>query len=625
MKNHFLRLLLITAVGFALVGCLAPIGADRATTRQVYEQVGASPLRTGKPSAPTIAALHRYDLDDIAASEPDEAVRRLHQKALETRDRDLLFALAEMSYVAGERIRRSVKPWDPRDPRDYYLGSAVYAWLFVFGDTEEPPPRLLDRRLRQACDLYNYGLGLALIDQKRTTNDVVRLQSGTRRLPVGEINLTLSLTNFPARLEDFEQFLLADRFRVRGLTVRNREPGVGAPLLAVRHPQRRQLGLRRALPATVFLRIPGSLAAVAAGTNSCPLELYSAFDEPKVTIGKVQIPLETDLTTHLAYNLNQSKVWDIGMMQFLSPSKNLRSQLIDLSTFRTDRIPVVFVHGTFSSPVTWAELNNTLSADPVVREHFQFWDFIYSSGNSAVISAGELRDALIAKIQELDPRRTNTTLRQMVIVGHSQGGLLTKMTATDTGDKIWRAFSNKPLEEFPVAEQQREKLRRLLFLEHLPFVRRVVFISTPHRGSYLASNFVRSFVAKLMTLPSTTVNATQDVLNHVKGDSAERWLQGHLPTSLDSMSPDNPGLLALADLPVAPGIKAHSIISVRGEGDFHDGRDGLVDYKSAHQYYVESEFIVRSFHTCLNKPATIEELRRILHEHLEASKAAPGR
>ena len=34
-----------------LTGCLAPIGADRVTTRQAYAQVNAHALRTGQPSA----------------------------------------------------------------------------------------------------------------------------------------------------------------------------------------------------------------------------------------------------------------------------------------------------------------------------------------------------------------------------------------------------------------------------------------------------------------------------------------------------------------------------------------------------------------------------------------------
>ncbi len=167
-----------------LAGCTAPIGADRVTTRQAYTQVEANALRTGKPSANTVAILHRYGLDLLAAEQPDQAVGQLHQKALTTGERDILFALAELSYVAAGHIQRSVKPWDPRDARDYYLGSAVYAWLFLFGEGKEAPPGAFDRRFREACDLYNHSLGLALTERRRT-NGVVRLESGPRRLPVG--------------------------------------------------------------------------------------------------------------------------------------------------------------------------------------------------------------------------------------------------------------------------------------------------------------------------------------------------------------------------------------------------------------------------------------------------------
>ena len=48
-----------------------------------------------------------------------------------------------------------------------------------------------------------------------------------------------------------------------------------------------------------------------------------------------------------------------------------------------------------------------------------------------------------------------------------------------------------------------------------------------------------------------------------------------------------------------------------------EGRDGVVAYPSAHVDYVESELVVRGPHSCQNLPATIEEVRRILHEHLE--------
>jgi hypothetical protein len=215
-----------------LAGCVAPIGADRVSTRRAYDQVDANALRTGKPSADTASLLHRYELGPLAARHPDQAVRLLHQKALATGERDLLFALAELSYVAGEDIRHSVKPWDPRDARDYYLGSAVYAWLYLFGEGKDAQPGGFDRRYREACDFYNYGLGLALTG-RRSTNAIVHLESGPRRLPVGEIQVSLSPTGFASKLGSFEQLLLADKFRVRGLSVRNRDAGVGTPLICV--------------------------------------------------------------------------------------------------------------------------------------------------------------------------------------------------------------------------------------------------------------------------------------------------------------------------------------------------------------------------------------------------------
>jgi pimeloyl-ACP methyl ester carboxylesterase len=597
-----------------LAGCAAPIGADRVSTQRAYAQVEANALRSSKPSASTVSWLHRYDLDLLAARQPDEAVRQLHEKALATGERDLLFALAELSYVAADRIRRSVKPWDPRDARDYYLGSAVYAWLFLFGEGKEAPPTAFDRRFREACDLYNQGLGLALTG-RRSTNVTVYLTAGRRRLPVGEIELRLAPGEVASRLGEVEEILLADQFRVRGFSVRNRQAGVGTPLIAVR-PAETGWRLRPASPATLLLRPQGTLSDLTAGRIDGTLELYS-FKDTQVTIGQAQVPLEADLTAYRAYTLNQSTIWRLGPLQFLAPAERMPSRLILNTPFEPDRIPVVFVHGTFSSPVTWAEMANTLIADPVLQKHYQIWSFIYGSGNPLAQSIADLRTALTNEVQRRDPEGTNAALRQMVVIGHSQGGLLTKGTAVDTGDRLWRMFSTNRVEDLKVSDEERAQLRRLAFYEPLPFVRRVVFIATPHRGSYLSGSFARRLAQRFVSLPGALLTRGQDLLRLTEGSEAGKFFRGKMPTSLDGMSPKNPGLLAMADLPVSPSIKAHSIIPVKADGDYQKGRDGVVAYQSAHVDYVESEFIVRSGHSCLNQPATIEEVRRILLDHLK--------
>jgi hypothetical protein len=209
----------------------------------------------------------------------------------------------------------------------------------------------------------------------------------------------------------------------------------------------------------------------------------------------------------------------------------------------------------------------------------------------------------------------------MVIIGHSQGGLLTKLTATDTGDKLLQTvLKTNRLEALNIPAKEQEAIRRYVCFQALPFVKQVVFISTPHRGSYAAGSFVRVLARKLVSLPSKVVQRSRELAGLAEKLDLPKELRG-TPTSLDSMSPKNPVLLALADIPLAPGVKGHSIIAVEGNGDFHHGRDGLVSYDSAHVDYVESEFIVRSFHSCQGKPPTIEEVRRILHEHLRSLPA----
>ena len=197
-SSGFVPVFSFVGLALLLAGCQAPIGADRVSPRGAYKQVTANALRTSTPSSDTMSVLHRYGLSELAKERPDEAVVRLHEKAVASQDRTLLFALAELSYAAGDQIGRSVQPWDPRDARDFYLGAAVYAYWFIFGDTNtvHTPAEAFDRRFRTACDLYNYGLGLALME-RRGTNGVVILDGAKRRLPVGEIDFAFSRENFP--------------------------------------------------------------------------------------------------------------------------------------------------------------------------------------------------------------------------------------------------------------------------------------------------------------------------------------------------------------------------------------------------------------------------------------------
>ncbi len=85
------------------------------------------------------------------------------------------------------------------------------------------------------------------------------------------------------------------------------------------------------------------------------------------------------------------------------------------------------------------------------------------------------------------------------------------------------------------------------------------------------------------------------------------------------MSPDNPLIRALAEIPLAPGVRGHSIIAVNTDGDPKLGNDGVVEYSSAHLDGMASELIVNSGHSSQLNPLAIDEVRRILVEDLAAS------
>jgi pimeloyl-ACP methyl ester carboxylesterase len=316
--------------------------------------------------------------------------------------------------------------------------------------------------------------------------------------------------------------------------------------------------------------------------------------------------------------LEGAPVWDFEFAGFrlADPGQIFGDGLLMMQPYRPGSIPVVLVHGTASSPARWAEMINELTHDPLIEGRYQFWLFQYSTGQPILYSAMLLRRALGNIIKELDPDSKDAALRRMVIIGHSQGGLLTKLMAVKSGDRFWEGMSDEPLEQIEMPAETRALLKEAMFFDPVPSAKRVIFIATPHRGSYRATGWVLNLLNRLIRLPGTLVSQLGSLL--VQPAFAQLGMS-RLPTSVDNMSPGHPFLQALNDLAIDPGITAHSIIAVLGEGPITGKTDGVVAYASAHIDGVESEKIVRSGHSTQSHPETIEEVGRILIEHLGSS------
>ena len=603
-----------------LAGCATPIGVRQVSPRDSYRASMTNPLTEELASSATTIVLHRYNLIEEFERDPSGVIEFLHDRALHDDRLDILYALAELCYLHGERLEKGVEPADQALAPDYFLATAAYASFFLLDKRSESPHTVFDTRARTASDLYNIALWRGMATGKA---GALNLVSGVRKLPVGTLAITLDLTAFPWSLENFERFESVDRYVVRGISIRNRTKGIGSPLIGVRKKSR-EVPFVQAVPATIFLRINGNLADVTQGSATASLEFYSAYDENLLDVQGRHPPLETDTTTPTAYVLETSKIWDFGLGAFFGKEfQSVPNGLYQTQPYQAGRIPVVFVHGTFSNPAWWLEMLNTLRADTILRQNFQFWYFMYNSSIPIVVSSADLRDALRDKIAQLNPEGKDPALRQMVVVGHSQGGLLTKLSVVETGDSLVRALMGKDLDALGLPEEKKAEVQRLLVVEPVPEIKRVVFISTPHRGSILSKQYVRTLIKKLVTLPARIIQTTLSFQDYFTDDVKRMIGSGKVPTSIDGMSPDNPILKSLAAIPLAAGVTGHSIIAIKGDDQPPVGDDGVVAYTSAHLDGMHSEFIVRSGHSCQEHPFTIEEVRRILLEHLDALTSQP--
>jgi len=601
-----------------LVACAAPVSVERVDPRIVHRELTANVLTVDEESGASRNVLHRWDLANRFESDPEGALASLHAAVVGGHaGRDEIFALAELSFLYAERTGK----------QEYYLAAAVYAYalLFPHGAAELLHP--VDPRLRLAVDLYNRGLTSAFASPDRS---VVELRGGTRGLPFGELQVELDpkwLRWGDRRLVDF---VPVAELEVRGLRERYRRPGIGAPLAAGTVPftQGAQLhdfvGRRTKVPVTAFLRLDDPRRALATGHISGAFEIYDGYTSDFVEIDGQRVPLEVEPSAAFAYTLSESAIWDWELRGFLvgdllkglvaaTKVGEARAQLLFMQPYRRGRIPVVFVHGTASGPGRWADMLNSLENDPWLRTRFQCWFFYYDTGNPITYSADILRLSLQVIVDQLDPDGVDPALRQMVIIGHSQGGLLAKMTAIDSGTRLWDTLSQRPLDDLVLRDATREELRRTLFLKPLPFVRRIVFIATPHRGSYEAGSWIAQHITGFASLPKGFVDVMTDLVTG--NPDAVTLSLGGLPRSINDMTPGNPFVVALASIPIAPGVATHSIIAVSGNKPLAEDDDGIVKYKSAQLEEAQSDVVIHSGHSVQSHPLAIAEVRRILYQH----------
>jgi pimeloyl-ACP methyl ester carboxylesterase len=640
-----------------VAGC-ASIRVDHVHQPALLDAWRASAVLRDQVSPRTLQTLRQRNLAKLYKDDPDQAIKQLHDEVRNDPQPESLFALAEMNYVRGRKLEKH----DCARATEYYYLCAGYAYHYLFdepprpapdmqtslkttGDAPAPPPTpprssSFDPRFRLACDLYNAGLAKLIAAAQRVGQLDPRQELRLPTLDGNGFTLSVRHRGFQTwKPEEFGPLLICSDYQVVGLANQHRTYGLGVPLIATRAPGPDKEDAARAFypqeasfAATAFFRFEGTIADL--GTQHCgQLELYNPLTIQAVEAAGQTVPLESDLTTPLAYFLARSNLSDfndiVGFVRGDSIEGHTGIRM--LAPYQRGKIPVVLVHGLLSSPLTWAPVINDLQADPVLRERYQFWYYYYPTGAPYLATAAVLRRQLAELRDRVDRDHSDPALDNMVFVGHSMGGLISNLMTIDSGDDFWKLVCDEPFERLNFPDKKaREDLHQTFFFPRQPGVKRVVFIATPHRGSKLSPSPLGRFAVHLVQMPHELMTMHADLIKDNPA-LAKVLRERALPTSVDLLAPNAPALQLMANRPRPEHVHYHTIygdVSTTTNKverwlacDSGDPGDGVVPCSSARlpvPGVAESErrVIADHFHVH-HHPLAIQEVRRILQEHYQ--------
>ncbi len=498
-------------------------------------------------------------------------------------------------------------------------------------------PKLSAEEHVAASSRYNANL-LNLL--RRVRHDGMKaLEEGVAYEPQ-DFRFHRSLAAHGLHLRDvYEDVVPAVDVRTQSLEERYTVPGVGVPLVGI-IPARNVETVGK-LDKFFNIRTRGTVNTLTAlmefpAGGKPVLRLIPRHRKEEVEIGRMRYQLAGDFSAPLEVYWDLTRVREDRMLGLLRPQE-LRdvSGLSCIEAYQPGRIPVILTHGLMSSAGTFDNLVNRLLSDPEIRRNYQFWYFNYPTGVAWTISAREYRKALAEVRRTVDPEGKNRNWDNMVVMGHSMGGLITHYSQCV---EPWRMLENNPVlpqqdaryldaryVDEPIPVPAYEALREDYFFRPVK-AGMVVYMATPHRGAPLARYRIVTALTKLVRLPETILDEAFNLAT-LQQDSVlfnpeafTSWF-----TSVGQLAPDSYSIQGLQQLAVQK-VPTHSIIGNDGCADTPLARtsDGVVPYWSSHIPW-GTETVVPASHSVQDVPETAEDLARVLREYLKAQPREKGR
>ncbi|HBM15639.1 MAG TPA: hypothetical protein DD381_04745 [Lentisphaeria bacterium] len=612
-------LLLLTAL---LVSCgpshMKYIGNDNWT-----ETMSKSALTTGNLSYKTKYFLVKNALMDDYENDPKKVIKTLGKFIEHPNDKiipgedsvdEAMIALIELCTYQAQHS-------PDKDVITYWLSAAFYSYRYVFANNSQDVSNAYNA-LDLAVNIRYYNYALSKVYTYFAKNKISMEQPQGFPLIVGIVKLNPVKSDLLWSYTKFDSFINGYDYIPKNFQSHSYVAGLGVPILGLQEYNsatklNKDLSLVSLVYPFTFLIKFDNFDPENQAIMGQP-EFYDSFNDEYTTIKGQKVRLSKDFSLALGESLDAYDKIN-GIKYMFNPEEMGTFQgLYLMAPYNPDKIPVVLVHGLMAGPSVWSEMLNTLMSDQKIRDNYQFWLYTYPTGQPIYYSVYQFRQSLMNIQERYDPEKNNFYFNHMVLIGHSMGGLLTRIAVQDSeGFKLINAVTNtSDMENIELTEREKNFLYDIGIFKPIPFVENVILMATPNRGAEMANYYWARIGSFLISNPSFIKQNTYNIMKRISVQTGLRPDDQDIPNGIDSLTPKSKYLDLTLELPFNKNAEIHTIIGNEKKAGEKSGSDGVVLYSSAHLDNAQSETVVKSDHSIEFNPAAIKEVARILLEYL---------
>ena len=640
MRARFHLLAALLCATMLAAGC-AGVKVGSISPAEYLAQRRGDILTTGKLSTSAQEVLRVIGSDADLCRRDGQACRQALADSAGITDEQRLSALSEVWLQVALSADKGGTTDGPSADKaiDAWLETARHAYAYLFFTARNPRDRAFEDRQTQVRDYYNYAVQQAITGLYSSYQKNGRRGRDDTRPPtvpqVGDwhIDSDVSALQLPPGAALPQELIPAASLTFSGLRNIYRRDGFGAELVAVTDepayganaPPYRETPF----PAlTALLKFDGADLRQVLATRDLRIVVFDPYRTSTVQLGGQDIPLAANFTSGYGLWLARSDFALQALRSLFGSADGLtRPRIYLMQPYDPNRRTIIMLHGLASSPEAWINVANEVLGDETLRRSYQIWQVYYPTNAPLPLNNLAIREAVEQTIAHFDPTGKARASNDITLIGHSMGGVLSRLMVSSSEDKLWEAL----LASYPMqgAQQQRieQRLAPYLRFEPLPQVSDAIFIASPHRGTDFANNRISRWVANLITLPVAMLGQLSDISRELIRIAPGKQDQGPLriPNSIDNLSDRDPFVRLSSGLPMNPRVRYHSIIGNDTAGvPLAASSDGIVPYQSAHLEGAASELVISSQHSVQENPLAILEIRRILKEQLR-TEPAPAR